>query len=609
MEKTLGDTLKESGFLNDSQIDAYTQEASKLQIQLSLRDDINNPISPYFSRTLNTLKRLTNSEEEGDKVLQLLSDLAFFSFTRFEFQGKTLAIFDPKTYTNAVYKVFLSHNVQDILKLIPQELYFDKETTILQKIFLLSHIKFYSVKYVESLHKDALFDEVYKSPYLREFLFYAEVKTKRKFFYDLSIVSFAAALQHKFPTAFEFLVHLTAYLGVQAKMVSKGEFSKKEEEAKKKTRIIKRTLEFLSNVKKMVHLLATKEGSDSKFNHLSSCLNFAAQIVGSMHKKDPLKESRQAFLSKFVNFSEAASTQIQIFTPDNEVTVSFFDPLEFDTELENVIKKIQNPGSYEIRTRSKSGSWAAPKPFLIIPKPSQESRLEDYLNSGGVDYNLYKEHRLLLLDEKHPLKPRMDEIFKKRRVIASLKSLEESGFAIAEEQQNAITTLTHPGLKGYYLDVIMDGYIGCSEKTRFLSAIQTLGYLKKWIIDEKAEAYFTTPKAWVYLLPENPEAPWWIEGDRKLFVLLRESLNVLSPVKTLEKWKELKDEELLGQVIKFALKTGLKLKPKLLRFKKDGKIALSPYSTINPEEDRFSYFLKKIHPDMIPFCQKIIDGS
>lgn len=627
MKETLIDVLTDQGLLPEKMVQEYTREAKERGLKV-LRSDEEQPSSMMnlvprnLAKLLNYLERDRENNPQGVKrVLTLIEDLAFFSTYRLEFMEKELKVFDETLFLRIYYRIMTMKAPYDVLSLIPEKKYFEEKLSLFQKIVLLSSIRFFSNQYVQSYVADPLFEEMFTSPFLKEFLFYYEVKGKKYYIYDKESLLKAAKFNSRFSNVLEELRMLESNLNSYKEMIERGNSLLKaspEKMEKEQKLLLTRIGQFLETQRKLVHSLAAKGGSELKFRHVSACLSFATQFILSIHKSHSQETSRLVYLQNFVDFRGANPIQIEITEekdPAKSFSISYHDAMEFAVDVEAVISKTVKDfaeGRFHVRFREKKAEetpWSPPKLFLVVPKEGQvvSERPEDYIQSGGIKIDVWDQYRKTMLPEGHPAKKTLDVLFKSRRVTKSVKEIKEAGFILREEQTNGLMTCSHPDMEGYFIDLALDSYVGMKAPKKYRLAYERMGVLAAWIKKKGLEDIFCLAKMWSFLLPPAPVSSWWLQGDRKILAVVRENLKELSPKTNSSLWNEPIDLKIVENLFVLSKETGLLLQSGKLHFTKDGKIVISPYCQFNSSKKNMLTFAGHLHKDLHHFSVEVIN--
>jgi len=140
-----------------------------------------------------------------------------------------------------------------------------------------------------------------------------------------------------------------------------------------------------------------------------------------------------------------------------------------------------------------------------------------------------------LIPENHPMKKRLDRLFKKR-VTKNATTMRGAGFIRPEPRGlHRPVVSQHRALPGYLVKLFLDNQHGMNDVHRLTrrasgaesiaEAIKRLGY----------DSIFRVPKKWIYPLPDKPSPH--TNYERKFFVLLVQDMNILVSANNKKKWK------------------------------------------------------------------------
>jgi len=202
----------------------------------------------------------------------------------------------------------------------------------------------------------------------------------------------------------------------------------------------------------------------------------------------------------------------------------------------------------------------------------------EYTQNPHVAPEIWEELKPYFLPPNHPVKRRLDKIFKGTRVIATLEAIKEAGFLNPVPQRWSKTIVTgHPHLPGYMVKMFSDEQAPDSHLVdhkaflrRILGAMATRAYIK----EHKLDHWFKAPKKWIYPLPADP-GPLPGALDRQNFILIAEDMDIYHGSSNYKRWhREVKDDRLRAL---YNICQTLGLKESILAFNcpfcKDGKQA------------------------------------
>lgn len=177
-----------------------------------------------------------------------------------------------------------------------------------------------------------------------------------------------------------------------------------------------------------------------------------------------------------------------------------------------------------------------------------------YTKSPYVPDEIWDALSPYFLPENHPIKKKLDKIFKKR-VTKNRKSLKKAGFSNTKPGKfSMMTVVSHPMLKNYLLKLYRDDQPNIDDwarcRDRVIGALET----KKAIISHGYEDLFIVPKKWIYPLPAHPSPPG---SDRRNFILVVEKIDIENEKQNKVKWKTIVTPQMLDAVFTILAEVGL----------------------------------------------------
>jgi hypothetical protein len=238
---------------------------------------------------------------------------------------------------------------------------------------------------------------------------------------------------------------------------------------------------------------------------------------------------------------------------------------------------------------------------------SKSSRyVYDYQRSPQVSEEVWQMVRPYLLPSNLPVKKKLDEIFKRRRVLANQESVRKAGFPkSAQRQYSRCTVSAHPYLEGFIIKMFTDDVLDVCDYQQWIHRIEGAKSIQA-TIDKKGYGHlFKVPKKWIYPLPASP-AP----GEHgKNFILVAEDMKIYKHEKNTSRWKsDLMNKERANAMYVIMNENGLadSIYPFNIPFCKDGKQAFidTEYHHRWPihYEIMFSFFSQK----MSQYWQKLV---
>lgn len=160
----------------------------------------------------------------------------------------------------------------------------------------------------------------------------------------------------------------------------------------------------------------------------------------------------------------------------------------------------------------------------------------NYERSPYVTEESWKFLQTYLLPSNHPIKPKLDKIFKASRVTQSTQSVKDAGFTrhIARNYSFAVVS-PHPELKGYLVKMFLDNQSNTPDFEQWVERIDGANYVKASIKAHGYEKLFKVPNKWIYPLPLEPSPS---PGSyRKNFILVVEDMKIYRGRKTTKRWQ------------------------------------------------------------------------
>lgn len=147
-----------------------------------------------------------------------------------------------------------------------------------------------------------------------------------------------------------------------------------------------------------------------------------------------------------------------------------------------------------------------------------------YVKPALVSNDVWAQVQPYLLPEDHPVKPKLDKLFAKRRFTQSAGHLYLGGFLFkARKKFDQILVAKHPDLKGYVLKIYTDEQTTAPDYPMWIRRIKGAIAVQEALDRLGCNAYFKVPKKWIYPLPEIPFSE---EPHPKYFILVIENMHV-----------------------------------------------------------------------------------
>ena len=230
-----------------------------------------------------------------------------------------------------------------------------------------------------------------------------------------------------------------------------------------------------------------------------------------------------------------------------------------------------------------------------------------YLKNPYVPDDVWESAKPYFLPEDHPIKAKLDKIFKKR-VTLNRKTLKKAGFANTKPGKYSKTIVTsHKVLKGYIIKLFTDD-VAVDDWIKLKARVKGAREINKVIQNYGFQSWFVVPQKWLYPLPADPSPP---EGyQRHHFILVAERMNILSQGANEAKWRSsfITPEKLTAFFI-ILTETGLQdgIYPFNVPITKDKKIAFIDTELCHHWTIPLVKLKRYISTEMGLFWQKLMD--
>lgn len=180
------------------------------------------------------------------------------------------------------------------------------------------------------------------------------------------------------------------------------------------------------------------------------------------------------------------------------------------------------PALFDLRASRKTSSRPAPAAPFVQPQQ--------------VSDEIWAEVQPYLMPLDHPTRRRLDEIFSKNRVLASLEAMKEAGFMLTPQQGVHVHATKHPMLPGYVIKMYPDLHPE-REWYKWVKRCQGAELIRDSIARHQMEGIFKVPHKWIYVVPDL----FPIEASAgiypKHFVLVVEDMYILEPHKNRKRYR------------------------------------------------------------------------
>jgi len=235
-----------------------------------------------------------------------------------------------------------------------------------------------------------------------------------------------------------------------------------------------------------------------------------------------------------------------------------------------------------------------------------------YVYNSLIPLQIWDQLNPYFLPEDHPIKARLDRLFKKKRVIRSASSFMQAGFKISEKRRpNNAVIGKHPAFEGYIFKVFLDRQPDICEWSNWVNRIEGAKAIQA-CIERHGFENFCVPKKWIYPLPMYPSPPENDRIHRKNFILIAEEMDILPLRDNLKAFKEKMRAKILRELMVILTEEGLidSIYPDNIPFTRNGKLAFIDTEHRYPGRSvKFETLLPFLSDEMQNYWNMLINSS
>ena len=233
-----------------------------------------------------------------------------------------------------------------------------------------------------------------------------------------------------------------------------------------------------------------------------------------------------------------------------------------------------------------------------------------YIQPPSLPSVIWNELTPYFLPENTPQKALLDEIFTKRRVLSSLKSMSRAGFILLTDPKHKIIVARHPKIPGYLFKVFLDTSSECDYHW-WRKRINGVNAIQAAIDSHGYNHIMKTPKKWMYPLPPEPLAA---EGSYpKNFILVVEEVDIFKQSENRSAYRTMMTKERLNAF--YTLLKDLNLIDSVYAdntpFCKDGKMAFidTEHAMDLTLQVPLSVVGQYLNPEMLKYWEQLISNG
>lgn len=246
--------------------------------------------------------------------------------------------------------------------------------------------------------------------------------------------------------------------------------------------------------------------------------------------------------------------------------------------------------------------------FIIIAISVYAANIP-FTKPAGVDEEIWLKVQPYLLPTDHPMRNRLDKIFRFQRATHSGESMKHAGFKLLPLKNKRKIVAKHSKLKGYLVKTYLDdAELDRVDGLLWIHRIKGARQIQECIHSHGYDHLMKTPKKWLYPLPDTPmpAGPF----PRK-FILLVEDMEIVP--KEMNRWKYFQETtpELLDALYLLLSENLLidSIHINNIPFCKDGRIAFidTEYFNTTRKPVRYSRLISNLSPQMQEYMQGLVN--
>lgn len=243
------------------------------------------------------------------------------------------------------------------------------------------------------------------------------------------------------------------------------------------------------------------------------------------------------------------------------------------------------------------------------------SKIKPYVRNQQVLPSVWNSLTPYFLPIDHPIKSKLDKLFRYALPIRNTTSLERAGFTNNTPQQwTRVIVTTHLKFPGYYFKLYLDSqhyHLDRPEHHFWVLRIKGANLIREEIAKRNLQHLFKVPQKWIYPLPDVPRKSG--KYPLKHFILVEEDMDICDKDENALQWSTnpIINYDTLRILCNFLNDLGLKDCAKIdnIPFAKDGKIAFVDTQSFWQWPVLHHKLLPALNPDMQLFWQLLTGGS
>lgn len=262
--------------------------------------------------------------------------------------------------------------------------------------------------------------------------------------------------------------------------------------------------------------------------------------------------------------------------------------------------------------RSVAALWekAVDQEESYLQKKQTAAANQDFESNTAIPKNIKAKLRPYIIEDQHPMKGKLDEIFYKQRVTTNKKMFKAAGFkTLRQGPRSYVHVARHPLLTDHLVKAYMDDELREKRNrpswywlTKRCEGAEKIAQ----IIKSRKIRFFTVAPKWIYPLPEHPSPPTDSSHTRHYALLFTKDMNLVSKEVNLHVWSHDITEAHLDELYTIISRAkGSSYRPDNITFTKQGVFAFidTEYPSQGPDYKSIRRFLS---PDMRDYWDHLV---
>lgn len=159
----------------------------------------------------------------------------------------------------------------------------------------------------------------------------------------------------------------------------------------------------------------------------------------------------------------------------------------------------------------------------------------DYVPNPLLAPEVWNKVKPYLLPSNHPVKKKLDRLFRHTSVLTSSSSLHRKHFQFEKRKWSRTFVATHSDIPGYFLKFFTHKQNDIVDHDKLVRRVKGARVIREYIKANNLEHLFKVPEKWIYPLPVRKSK--FASPDCKNFILVVEEMDIHPDKVNAQKWK------------------------------------------------------------------------